>query len=80
MKHHLNTTALLFFLMAINVQAQNCGCTITEVENNTVTPCNMVVGTTVVVSSVSEFQSARPTLILLVAILLLEANLEIEMQ
>ena len=49
---------LLVFCITTILEAQNCDCTILEVENNTVTPCNLVIGNTVNVSSVTQFKNA----------------------
>jgi len=49
----------LFFSLGFSVlQAQNCNCTISQVQNNTVTPCNLTIGTVVTVNSVSAFKNA----------------------
>jgi len=58
--NHTSNILLLLLLFSINqkILAQNCNCTITEVENNTVTPCDLVIGNTITVSSASEFHNA----------------------
>lgn len=38
--------------------AQNCGCTIAQVESNTVASCNITIGTIVNVSSAAQFSNA----------------------
>jgi len=55
-------TLLLFGLLSFCItQSQNCECNISEVLNNTVTPCALTIGTVVNVSSASEFQNAINT-------------------
>ena len=51
---------LFFFLCfsSVFLQAQNCNCTVSQVQNNTVVPCNKTVGTVVTVNSVSTLQNA----------------------
>ncbi|MFT5723316.1 MAG: hypothetical protein ACI9JN_000426 [Bacteroidia bacterium] len=51
---------IAFFLIAAGLtsQAQNCDCTTTQVLENTVTPCNLTIGTEVTVNSISTFQNA----------------------
>jgi len=52
---------LILFLALISsttIKAQNCSCTIAQIENNTVTPCNITIGTVVTVSSVNAFKNA----------------------
>lgn len=51
----LIVVALMFPLQII---AQECNCTVTDVENNTVAPCTIVVGSVDTVSTVLEFRSA----------------------
>ena len=45
-------------LFTVQTFAQDCDCTITEVENNTVESCNITVGTIVNVATVNEFKAA----------------------
>ncbi len=45
-------------LFTVQTLAQDCNCTITEVENNTVEPCNITIGTIVNVATVNEFNAA----------------------
>ena len=40
------------------VAAMGCSCTIAEVEDNAVSPCNYTIGTTVTVATASEFRAA----------------------
>ena len=53
---------LIIFLLFVGLHqmtvAQNCGCTIAEVETNNVTPCPTTLGTVVNVASASEFRAA----------------------
>ena len=56
MKHTL--FLLMLILLTYSVQAQDCGCTISQVEANTVESCTITVGDVVNVSSSSEFYSA----------------------
>lgn len=49
---------LLFTIFAFNGYSQICNCTVQDVQNNTVNPCGLSVGTTILVSTVSEFQNA----------------------
>jgi len=49
---------LIGLLFTIQTFAQDCNCTITEVENNTVEPCNITIGTIVNVATVNEFKAA----------------------
>jgi len=56
MKRLTSITALLFIFNL--VVAQNCGCTISQIENNTVAPCDITIGMVVTVSSVAEFTNA----------------------
>jgi Secretion system C-terminal sorting domain len=55
---------LIFLLIAIallfssRMFAQDCNCTIAEVENNTVYPCNFIVGTVDTVTTTSELKNA----------------------
>lgn len=49
----------LFCLLAMNsLHAQDCSCTIKQVETNTVEPCDFTVGTIVQVASTSELKNA----------------------
>jgi len=51
----------LTILLLINfniLSAQDCGCTINQIENNTVAPCNLTIGTVVNVSSAQQFKDA----------------------
>jgi len=57
MKQLFLITALLFCNLNL-VIAQNCSCTITQIESNTVAPCEITIGTEVTVSSVAEFKNA----------------------
>jgi len=50
------TLILIFFSSTIS--AQECGCTVQEVEDNTVQACDMIIGTVVEVASVNELRSA----------------------
>lgn len=50
------TLCLLAFI--ITLQAQSCNCTFSQVQNNTVTPCNLTIGTVVTVNSVSGLRNA----------------------
>ena len=64
MKHYKNTTYLntvftfFIFLFSLGLFAQNCDCTLSQVQNNTVTPCNITIGNVVTVNSVSSLQNA----------------------
>lgn len=55
---HIAITFLLFLVNTATLQAQDCDCNIMEVENNTVTPCDLVIGTTITVSSAAAFNNA----------------------
>ena len=44
--------------ITLTINAQNCACTIQEVEQNKVTPCNVTIGKTVTVSTTSEIRNA----------------------
>jgi len=48
----------LFLVTIHKVSAQNCDCTIDQVINNQVASCNITIGTTVVVTTVTEFRNA----------------------
>lgn len=50
------TLCLLVFI--ITARAQSCDCTFSQVQNNTVTPCNLTIGTVVTVNSVSGLRNA----------------------
>ena len=56
--------SILFFLIyfciqsSFQLQAQDCRCTIKDVESNTVEPCNSIIGDVVTVSTTSELRSA----------------------
>lgn len=52
--------AISIFICTIN-NAQDCTCTISQVENNTVESCNIVIGEVVTVSNESEFYNAVNT-------------------
>lgn len=43
---------------SLQIIAQECNCTVTDVESNTVEPCTMVIGTVDTVSTVLEFRTA----------------------
>ncbi len=51
---------IFFFLLFIssNSYTQNCNCTVSQVESNTVNPCNYSIGTVVTVTTESEFMAA----------------------
>ena len=49
---------ILLLTSGIYIQAQNCNCTIDQVQNNSVQPCDYVIGTVVTVSSVSQVWDA----------------------
>ena len=49
--------ALLCFVSGY-MQAQNCNCTVSQVQNNTAAPCTKTIGTVITVNSVSTLQSA----------------------
>jgi len=48
----------IFIAYFASVQGQTCECNISEVLNNTVSPCEKTIGTVVNVSTAAEFQSA----------------------
>ncbi|MGB5033941.1 MAG: right-handed parallel beta-helix repeat-containing protein [Saprospiraceae bacterium] len=48
----------LLFSSVLTINAQLCSCTIQEVQQNTVTPCNVTIGKTVTVSTTSEIRNA----------------------
>jgi hypothetical protein len=48
----------LLFSSVLTINAQLCSCTIQEVEQNKVTPCNVTIGKTVTVSTTSEIRNA----------------------
>lgn len=48
---------LLCSILNITI-AQNCNCTISQIENNTVAPCDLTIGTIVNVNSVQQFKNA----------------------
>ena len=52
------TCIFFLFIITNNLAAQDCACTITEVENNTVTPSTATVGTVVTVSNADELRNA----------------------
>jgi len=53
-----SVTSLLILLIPIVGTAQNCDCTVSQVNSNSVSPCTEIIGTAVTVSTVNEFQSA----------------------
>lgn len=59
---HRNSLQLIFFFCfsIINIQAfsQDCACTISEVQNNTVTPCDITIGEEVIVTTTQELKNA----------------------
>lgn len=55
---HCIKILLFSFLMVQSLAGQDCGCTIAEVESNTVAPCQTTIGTVVNVSTESEFRAA----------------------
>ncbi len=68
-KYHQTENPLkkpLIFLMIVfcmfgyttSLSAQNCRCELKQVKNNTVTPCNITVGSVVKVANVTELQNA----------------------
>jgi len=59
MKDQRFLNLLILFLLLVNfVQAQNCECTIQQVQNNEVSPCQITYGSSVIVSTVQEFRNA----------------------
>jgi len=52
---------LLLCTCASTVYAQNCNCTVSQVQSNSVSPCTETIGTPINVSTVSEFQNAIST-------------------
>ncbi len=54
------TILCLLFLLSFhpNLIAQDCNCKVTQVENNTVEPCDKIIGEVVMVSSTSELRTA----------------------
>jgi len=48
----------LLVLSSLLGNAQNCSCTIAQVESNTVTPCDVIIGEVITVSSVQELRNA----------------------
>jgi len=58
-KNVLTLFALLFFCCLQNEMAsQDCGCTVKQVEENNVTPCDVVYGNIIEVSTVDQFRAA----------------------
>lgn len=57
---HLKHIFILVFLLSVSciAQTQSCNCTIAQVQQNTVEPCSLVIGTVDTVGSVSEFWNA----------------------
>ena len=50
---------LIFFTILIpTVQSQDCNCTVEQVQDNTVTPCSITIGTVETVSSVTAIRTA----------------------
>lgn len=49
---------ILLFSSLTSLTAQNCSCTINQVENNTVSPCDYTIGTIVEVKTAQEFRDA----------------------
>lgn len=49
---------ILLFSSLASLTAQNCGCTINQVENNTVSPCDYTIGAIVEVTTAQEFRDA----------------------
>ncbi len=58
MKKLKSLLIVIGLLFTVQTFAQDCDCTITEVENNTVEPCNITIGTIVNVTTVNEFKAA----------------------
>ena len=58
MKVSFKFLCLLFTLLPLQGITQDCGCTISDVIDNSVTPLDTVIGATTVVNSVAEFQAA----------------------
>lgn len=54
------TLLTFFYLLAFSsaAYAQNCNCTISDVQNNSVNPCNLVIGTIENVTTTSELRAA----------------------
>ncbi len=50
--------SLICLLIGRTGYTQNCNCTISEVENNTVTPCTLIIGVIDTVTTVNELKSA----------------------
>ena len=55
MKTILTTIASIFICTLLI--AQDCDCSVSEVENNTVTPCEYTIGTVVTVYTTTEFNA-----------------------
>lgn len=49
---------LVFSFLSFLSSGQDCECFVSQIENNTVESCNLIIGTTVTVSDVSELQNA----------------------
>lgn len=50
--------AIVVNIISTLVIAQNCDCLISEVEDNTVNPCNYTIGTVVTVNNETDFVNA----------------------
>lgn len=57
----LLTCIILLCFSSNLLKAQNCNCTVSQVSTNSVSPCTEVIGATITVSTVSEFQNAIST-------------------
>lgn len=53
----ITCTVLAIFIICL-LRSQDCGCTYSEVLNNTVEPCNLTIGSTLVVNSATSFRNA----------------------
>ena len=52
-------TQIIFILFFhLNIVAQDCGCTVDQVQSNTVEPCDLIIGTVIEVATLQELRNA----------------------